>query len=155
MRGFSLLGLNLIAGFMVLLFTIALFRVNPAQQQDLVNNDKRIEDVMSIGNALNFYIYLHNGQLPPRLSIAQQEISSDGVDLCTLLVPDFMYSLPRDPSLEAQDVTEPCALGYKTHYYIVLNSDNTFTISAPYTAKPPAKEIISKTNRVYKKNKNI
>lgn len=149
-----MVGLILIAGFIVVLFSTVIFSLNPARQQEVDNNERRIDDVIIIANALNFYIYVNKGKLPPDLSIVNQEISSTGVDLCKLLVPDYLFTLPKDPSLNSQEVDESCVKGYKTNYFIVLNSDNTFTVSAPYTAIPPADSVIFKKNKIFIK-KNI
>lgn len=146
MRGFSLIKITLIVSFFVILLGITIFILNPAKQQALENNSKRSDDVEMIANAVVSYIIVNEGELPGGLSIINQEISSKGVDLCKALIPYYIVTLPKDPSLRSQDATEPCDSDYKTNYFIVLNRDNTLTISAPHTAIPPA-EIVIFANR--------
>ncbi len=145
-RGFSLIGLFLLVSFFIVLLAVGLFIVNPAKQYAQENNTTRANNVLLIANALGQYI-THQGNVPPNMTLSDQEISGGGVDLCKLLVPDYIVAFPKDPALNSQDATT-CPTEYTTGYTIRLNNDNSFTISAPATAVPPAKEIISVTRKI-------
>ena len=149
-RGFSLVGLTVTVTVLVLLLTAALTFFNPRKQLDMDNNSRRYSDLLILSNAVVMYSYDHGGNLPGGISIINKEISARGVDLCKTMIPQYIVNMPSDPSLGFQQTPLPCALDYKTHYFIVLNSDNTITVSAPDTAVPPADKIINVTRKVMK-----
>lgn len=146
-RDFSLLKLFLLVEFFVLLFAILLFSINPARRHAEEYNTKRLFDIILIASAVSLYFKDNPNNIPANLSIEGQEISKKGFDICSILIPKYIVYLPKDPSLESPDVTKPCPSDYQTNYYIKLNTNNTFTISAPDTAIPPADKVISVTRR--------
>lgn len=135
-KGFSLIRLFLFVSALVTLFGIALFLLNPAKQAAEENNAKRRIDTMIIANAVAAYILQDPNANQLTLSLKDKEIAKSGVDVCHLLVPAYLTTLPTDPSLNSPEITQLCPNGYSTHYHIVLNEDNTITVSAPDTQKP-------------------
>jgi hypothetical protein len=140
---FSLLKLFLLITFFVTLFAIAIFTVNPAKQQALENNKKRKEDILLIANALGQYTYHNPGKLPANSLSTPQHISSSGIDLCKFLLPDYLITIPTDPSLDSLPIEKPCPHAYITGYYVHLTHDS-FTISAPTASSPETEITITK-----------
>jgi len=147
MQGFPLIKLNLIVLFFVSLFAIYLYFANPAEFQAKVNNDKRARDVNIIANAILSYSLENEGEISEIIDVKEEDISSDGIDLCKLLIPDYIVALPRDPALDSQDVTS-CARFYSINYLVTRNLDDSITVSAPHTEIPPAKSIIKAKRKI-------
>src|SRR5438045_2751074 len=96
-RGFSLLGLTLLMTFLVTILALGLFMLNPKKKYAMENNEKRSQDIQLYVNSLRAYITDHPGNLPQNISIVPKEINASGVNLCSILIPNYMTTMPVDP----------------------------------------------------------
>lgn len=135
-KGFTLIELLVVIGILAALLAITLIAINPARQFGQANNAKRESDVTQILNAVGQYIAENKGQLPPAVLAltagTPASISTAGIDICAVLVPNFLPALPTNPTLNTADVTN-CAASYSTGYSISRDANNRITISADTT----------------------
>jgi type IV pilus assembly protein PilA len=143
-KGFTLIELLVVIGILAVLLAITLIAINPAKQFSQANDTKRRSDVNAILNAVNQYAADNKGNITPLaipVSPAAAGIISDtGVDICAVLVPEYLAALPVDPLTNNGDPVEPteCAAPYDTNYTIVQSSsDNRITVTAPATEIDP------------------
>lgn len=142
-RGFTLIELLVVIGILAILLAITLIAINPAKQFQQANDTKRKSDVNSILNAVGQYAADNNGDLPPGVVAdgAVREINgtavpatNTGVAFCQALVPEYIASMPVDPTLNnGVAITEAgCAdVTYDTNYSISSSaSNNRVTVSA-------------------------
>ena len=131
--GFTLIELLVVIGILAILLSIVLIAINPARQFGQANNTKRRSAVTQILNAVGAYAAENKGNLPAAITITDTEISTAGIDICSVLVPNYIPVLPTDPSLNIADVA-PCPVSpatYATGYNIVKDTSNRVTVSAP------------------------
>ena len=134
-RGFTLIELLVVIGILAILLTIVLIAINPARQFNLSNDTKRRSDVNAILNAIHQYAAdpANRGQLPagiPQDPAAAAEISDAGADLCAIVTPTYISALPADPG-GGDPVTDCTAVGYTTGYFVLRDTSNRVTVSAP------------------------
>ena len=139
-KGFTLIELLVVIGILAVLLAITLIAINPARQFSLANNTKRSSDVNAILNAVNQYMADHKGALPTGISactaVAPCDIAgptaTGKVDICSILVSDYLAALPVDPQTNNGAAITDCGLAYNTNYSIVRStSDNRVTVTAP------------------------
>jgi prepilin-type N-terminal cleavage/methylation domain-containing protein len=134
--GFTLIELLVVIGILGILLAIVLIAINPAAQFAQANNTARRNDVNTILNAVHQYGADHKGNLTPLgLTATPTEISDSGIDICALLVPDYVSLFPVDP-----DTNDGAALPetdceaadtYVTGYEIARDTGGRVTVSAP------------------------
>lgn len=144
-KGFTLIELLVVIGILAVLLAITLIAINPARQFSQANDTKRSSDINAILNAVGQYSADNKGNLTA-LSIptaAAAVIGSDTVggevDLCTILVTQYIAALPVDPLTNNGDPVESteCAAAYDTNYTIVQSAaDSRITVCAPATEIP-------------------
>jgi len=100
---------------------------------DKADNTARRSHVTMILNAIGQYVADDRGVLPSNIPLNPQEIRSDGIDICALLVPTYIYALPIDPSLNKENITD-CSKPYKTGYVISKDNGSRVTVSAPLSS---------------------
>lgn len=145
--GFTLIELLVVIGVLGILLAITLIAINPTRQLSQANNTKRASDVNTILAAVNEYITDNMGNVPPGIPMdTAQEISNTGANICDDLVPKYIPSFPRDPSLGKTPIEPPCPSIYSTLYKIFKSTvDGRITVSALGTEIPPASVEISAT----------
>jgi prepilin-type N-terminal cleavage/methylation domain-containing protein len=134
-KGFTLIELVVVIGILAVLLTIVLVAINPARQFKQANDTKRRSDVNAILNAVSQYSAEHKGDLPAGIGATAANIANPGVNICSLIVPDFISALPVDPIAEsAVDQVAGCiaTTTYDTEYQISATGGRV-TVSAPLT----------------------
>ncbi|MFA5933457.1 MAG: type II secretion system protein [Microgenomates group bacterium] len=126
--GFTLVELLIVTGVLTFLLAMVLIAINPGAQLAAARNTQRHSDVNVILNAVGQYLVKY-GSLPAGITTSAQIVrSSGGLDICSLLVTEFVAALPADPSSGSYtDCTN-----YNTGYTIAKSAtNNRVTVSAP------------------------
>ncbi len=107
------------------------------QQSSSAKDAKRKADVFTLLNAISQYQVDNAGVTPPQITETPKTIgkSSTEADLCAVLVPNYLASLPRDPAIANDTPITDCSLDYYLGYQ-VSKSGNTITVTSNY-AEPP------------------
>lgn len=136
LRGFSLIEILVAMGIIAVLAGIVLVAVNPSRQFMLARDSQRRANVAAILSAVGQNIAEHHGvficdEEPFEIPFVVTTIKKDGVDLARCVVPDYITSMPFDPSASGAhfvDLDE-----YNTEYSIVKDNDTgRITVSAPH-----------------------
>src|SRR3989344_2227850 len=138
-KGFTLIELLVVIAILAVLLSIVLIAINPSRQISLANNSQRRSNVNTILNGLSQYATDNAGALPGTListSTQQIGIGATGcditcgatttvaacVDLYSLLVPNYMADIPKDPAQTSSSTS---------HYSVIISpTDNHITISS-------------------------
>ncbi len=135
-KGFTLIELVVVIGILALLLTITLIAINPGRQFGRANDTKRHSDVVQISNAIYQNIAENQGRLVINgsafsIPLTPAVISNTGTaNICAGLVPDFMPSLPQDPSQNNGDQITSCTT-YNTGYELSQNLEGRIKVAAP------------------------
>lgn len=137
-HGFTLIELLIVIGVLTTLLAIVLVAINPARQFSQANDTQRRSDVNSILNAIHQYAADNKGTLPTGITTTSKNITSTAgatnVDLCTILVPQYLADLPIDPKTGTESPTSSICTDsgatYDTKYSVVSNASNRVTVSA-------------------------
>jgi prepilin-type N-terminal cleavage/methylation domain-containing protein len=141
-KGFTLIELLVVIGILAVLLAITLIAINPARQFGNANNTARRSHVTQILNSIGQYVAENKGQLPPEVAAltagtATTLSAANFPNLCGQLVPTFIPALPKNPSLNAADVTAAdCAVNppvWTTGYSITRDANNRVTVTADTT----------------------
>ena len=127
--------LTFLAVVVLLLVLCALFgyailnTVDPDVQIAENRDSQRISDLNHIANAIRSYSLNHNtppetlaGITPCELSSKEIGTTPVNVNLKTLLVPEYMGKIPRDPDIGTTE---------NSGYYICINENEKVQLSAP------------------------
>lgn len=162
-KGFTLIELLIVIGILAVLMGIVLVAINPAKQFRATNDTKRSADVNTILNAIGQYEIDNKGALPKdvngvTIDATVREIAAGtgvptpggsavaSIDLCSLLAPKYVASLPTDPlsALGGAQVpsanctnVDPTKINYDTGYQV---SATTAVNSSRVTVYAPAAE---------------
>ena len=133
-KGFTLIELLVVIGILAVLLAITLIAINPARQFAQANNTQRQSDANAILNAVSQYLVDNRGDIAALttagLSGTATNMSSTtgDVDICALIVPDYIAALPVDP----QDGEWTDCTDYNTGYNISVSAtNNRITVAAP------------------------
>lgn len=119
---------------LVIGLSILLIEINPSQQLEKAYTAQRQNDTAAIVNSVNEYKSEHSGKLPPEVTSTPTEISKQGTDICSALVPTYLSALPVNPSLHKEPITD-CSQPYDTGYTIMVDSQGKISVYTP-TAAP-------------------
>ena len=110
-----------------------LMAINPAEQFARARNSQRSSDIRAILNAVELYSADKMGVYPSGISTTIKNISKTGADICSALLPEYITTLPTDPTLEQQRISDKaCSENYDTGYSIVKSAtDGKITVAAP------------------------
>ena len=154
--GFTLIELLVVIGILAVLLAIVLVAINPSRQFRQANNTRRSADVSAILNAITQYGADNRGAYPPgTFDVADTErpLSNTSTDpsevddagaLCALIVPDYIASLPADPTtgtgVMPTTATACTTTVWDTGYTVTVNAAGRVTITAdgedPTTGDP-------------------
>ncbi|NCN07465.1 prepilin-type N-terminal cleavage/methylation domain-containing protein [Candidatus Falkowbacteria bacterium] len=131
LKGFTLLEILLVVVAIGILAGIVIIAINPNKQLGDTRNAQRRIDVSIILNAVYQFSLDNNGTLPLTINNTATEICLDDetcpslIILSTDLVPNYILSMPVDPSIIA-------SVGEGVGYTIFKNSTTgRVTVSAP------------------------
>lgn len=113
---------------LAILLAIALIAINPKEQFSKANNTKRSSDVNAIANAIMQYKKNNNDALPLSITETPTEIGTQGVDLCTDIVPEYIPAIPSDPLINNGEAVIDCTAQYRTGYSISKDDMGKVTI---------------------------
>ena len=135
--GFTLIELLVVIGILGILLAIVLIAINPARQFAQANNTARRSDVTTLLNAIHQYSADNKGKLPAGIPVGVYPAGAGlirgtgGVDICALISPTYVASLPADPSLTTGAVTDCTDATYNTGYAVVQDTAGRVTVGAP------------------------
>lgn len=130
--GFTMVELMIVIGIISVLSTMVLIVTNPAQKFSQANNTKRRTDINALLNAINQYAADNKGALPSGITTTTQIISNTGANICTVIVPQYIASLPVDPKTSNGTPISTCSGSFTTNYTASKSAtNNRVTISAP------------------------
>ena len=135
--GFTLIELLLVIGIIAILAAIVIVAINPTKQLGDARDAQRRSDVNTILNAVYQYAIDNNGSLPAGIPTSEaDEICTTNLAACNngagtatgmslrVLTGTYLTALPADPQ---------SATSTGTWYYILQDSNNRITVSAPGT----------------------
>lgn len=131
---FSIYLVLIAVALVAVVVTIILITVNPVTQVLRGDDAKRRDDIKAIYQAIEKYKIGSEDTvlktLPLNSAVGPISISSvDGTGLCALLIPKYLPSLPRDPSIPGGVVTD-CMSTYNTGYQVLRDNAGRFTVYA-------------------------
>jgi type II secretory pathway pseudopilin PulG len=137
--GFAVAELLIVIGIASGMLAITASKIDPAKQLGDARNVARQVNESAILDAIEEYEIDHEGNEPASLAdvTSTPEPLAEGipgaVDLCSALVPNYLESLPIDPSTGSiVGGNSPCdskTTSYTTGYTIFQSNDERFTIS--------------------------
>ena len=137
-RAFTLIEVLVVIGIIAVLAAVVLVAVNPARQFKLARDSQRTSNVNAILNAIGQNMSEHKGvftcagatkDIPTTATIVQSGSAPGGPgDIASCLVPDYLASLPFDPSASGAHFTS--VTDYDTGYVIYRDANSRITASS-------------------------
>lgn len=134
MKGFSLIELLVVMGIVAIFAGVMITALNPVGILLKGRNSRRTADVNTLMNAVKErmadYLGVYSCSIGPLPTSATVMASAGGYNIAPCIYPDYIPSIPFDPSTGTYASTS----SYNTGYTIVQNaSSGLVTISAPDT----------------------
>jgi prepilin-type N-terminal cleavage/methylation domain-containing protein len=137
-RAFTLIEILVVIGIIAVLAAVVLVAVNPARQFKLARDTQRTSNVLAILNAIHQNIAEHRGTFvcggtiraipTTSTTIKSSASSTDSGDIASCVIPDYISSLPYDPSLVGAHFTS--VTDYNTGYQFSADSTGRITASS-------------------------
>jgi len=133
-HGFTLIEVLVVIGIIAVLAAVVLVSVNPARQFKLARDSQRTANVEAILNAIGQNMSEHRGTFTCNGSIMDLPAASTTIqngtaaDVASCLVPDYLSSLPFDPSIAGANFTSTST--YNTGYMLIKDLNGRITIAA-------------------------
>jgi prepilin-type N-terminal cleavage/methylation domain-containing protein len=137
-RGFTLIEVLVVIGIIAVLATVVLVAVNPSRQFKLARDSQRTSNVNALLNAIHQNMAEHRGvftcsgsarSIPEVATVIESNpIPNSPGDIASCLIPDYLSSLPFDPSIVGAHYTS--LTDYSTGYEIFRDTNGRITASS-------------------------
>ncbi len=131
-RGFTLLEMLIVMALIAILAGIVIASLNPARQFALGRNSTRRAHITTIMNAISANVSENGGIFicsTGTIPSTPTNMSNGDYDIAPCLAPDYISSMPFDPSVTDAHWTD--STDYDTGYEVSMDADDIVTISAP------------------------
>lgn len=126
-NGFTLIEVLVVIGIIAVLAAVVLIAINPARQFRQARDSQRVSNINAILNAIGQYIADNKGEIPTEITLTKEDIDNDEANLCSVLVPKYLPSLPFDPGAT---VVNCLTTAYDTNYAVQKDVNGRVTIFA-------------------------